>query len=64
MKAVDLRKLNADELADRVREARDQLFQLKIQHSTGQLEKATGLRTARRDLARALTVQKQAKDSA
>jgi len=57
MKPSDLRKLSDAELADRVREMRDQLFDLRIKHATQQLEKSAGLRQARRDLARALTVQ-------
>lgn len=57
MKAGDLRKLSDAELDDRVREMRDKLFDLRIKHATQQLEKSAGLREARRDLARALTVQ-------
>jgi large subunit ribosomal protein L29 len=57
MNPADLRKLSDAELADRVREMRDQLFDLRIKHATQQLEKSAGLRQARRDLARALTVQ-------
>ena len=57
MKPADLRKLSDAELADRVREMRNQLFDLRIKHATQQLEKSAGLREARRDLARALTVQ-------
>ncbi len=61
MKAVDLRKLSDTELAARVSEARDQVFKLRIKHSTQQLEKTAGLRQARRDLARALTVSAERK---
>jgi len=57
MKPADLRKLSDAELADRVREMRNQLFDLRIKLATQQLEKSASLREARRDLARALTVQ-------
>ena len=57
MNAGDLRKLSDAELDDRVREMRDKLFDLRIKHATQQLEKSAVLREARRDLARALTVQ-------
>ena len=57
MKPADLRKLSDAELDDRVREMRNQLFDLRIKHATQQLEKSAGLRQARRDLARALTIQ-------
>jgi large subunit ribosomal protein L29 len=59
MKSTDLRKLSDAELADRVREMRDQVFDLRIKHATQQLEKSAGLRQSRRDLARALTVQRE-----
>ena len=38
-----------------------QVFKLRIKHSTQQLEKTAGLRQARRDLARALTVAAERK---
>jgi large subunit ribosomal protein L29 len=61
MKAADLRKLSATALAERVNENRDQLFKLRIKHSTQQLEKSADLRRARRDLARALTIEAERK---
>ncbi len=64
MKSSDLRKLNPDELTDRVREARDQLFDLKIKQATGQLENSASLRELRRNLARALTIQTQTQKDA
>jgi large subunit ribosomal protein L29 len=64
MKAVDLRKLTDAELSDRVREARDQLFKLRIKHSTQQLENTAGLRRAKKDLARALTIEAERKGKA
>jgi large subunit ribosomal protein L29 len=62
MKAADLRKLTDAELADRVRDARDQLFKLRIKHSTQQLENTAGLRRAKKDLARALTIAAERKE--
>ena len=56
MKSEQLRQLTDPELKDRVREFRESLFNLKIQHATGQLENSASVRVARRDLARALTV--------
>ena len=51
-----LRQLTPEELADRIGELRNQLFNLRVKHSTGQLENVGGMRTIRRDLARALGV--------
>lgn len=56
MKPEQLRQLTDPELADRVREYRESLFNLKIKHATGQLEDSASVRKARRDLARAVTV--------
>jgi large subunit ribosomal protein L29 len=59
MKPADLRQLTVEELAARIRQLRDQLFSLRIKYSTGQLSNTASLRTTRRDLARALTVQSE-----
>jgi large subunit ribosomal protein L29 len=59
MKASELRKLERDELEGRIGELRKDCFTLRIKYSTGQLEGMTSLRTARRNLARALTVHRE-----
>jgi large subunit ribosomal protein L29 len=56
MKARELKDLTLAELLAKEQELNDQLFALRIQKSTGQLEKPARLRTVRRDLARVLTV--------
>jgi len=62
MKPADLRKLSDVELEQRVLEMRDQVFDLRIKQATQQLEKTATLREARRDLARALTIQAERKE--
>ena len=62
MKPADLRKLSDAELESRVKEMRDQVFDLRIKLATQQLEKNATIRQARRDLARALTVQAERKE--
>ena len=59
MKSSDLRGLTAEELDARVREARAALFDKKVKHATGQLEDTAALRRARKDLARAATIQRE-----
>ena len=59
MKSQDLRALTDEELQARLGEARDHLFNLRVKHTTGQLEDSASLRAARRDLARALTVSRE-----
>ena len=62
MKPADLRKLSDAELESRVKEMRDQVFDLRIKLATQQLEKNATIRQARRDLARALTIQAERKE--
>ena len=59
MNAKDLRDMNERELAEHLAEARREHFGLRFQHATGELENTAGLRTAKRDLARALTVARE-----
>jgi large subunit ribosomal protein L29 len=59
MKSVELRDLNDKMLRDHIATQRRELFGLRLQHATGELENTAGLRTAKRDLARALTIARQ-----
>ena len=55
-KAAEIRDVTDEELVETVREARRELFGLRFQHATGELENTARLSGAKRDLARALTV--------
>jgi large subunit ribosomal protein L29 len=57
--APDLRSLDENELLQRVDEARRELFGLRFRHATGELENTAALRSAKRKLARVLTVARQ-----
>ena len=59
MKASELRDIPDDTLREHIATARRDVFGLRLQHATGELENTAGLRTAKRDLARALTVARQ-----
>ena len=59
MKAGELRNLTNEELTQAVRDLRRELFNLKFQLSTGQLEKTDRLAQVRRDIARALTLLRE-----
>lgn len=59
MKAIDLRQLTDEELRQRHDETRKELLNLRIQQSTGRIEKATRIREVRRDLARILTIMRE-----
>jgi len=59
MKPRELRELDERGLVEHIRTQRRELFGLRFSHATGELENTAGLRTAKRDLARALTVARQ-----
>jgi large subunit ribosomal protein L29 len=56
MKASELRDLSDDKLREHIATSRRDVFGLRLQHATGELENTAGLRSAKRGLARALTV--------
>jgi large subunit ribosomal protein L29 len=59
MKPAEVHGLADDQLAEFVGNSREELFNLRFQHATGQLENTAGLKRAKRDLARGLTVAGQ-----
>ncbi|MHB1344893.1 MAG: 50S ribosomal protein L29 [Thermoleophilia bacterium] len=61
MKAKDIVELAETELEQRLKDSREELFNLRFQHATGQLENTGRLRQVRRDIARLLTVQNSQK---
>jgi large subunit ribosomal protein L29 len=59
MKAEELRTLDADELGNRLRGARRELYELRFKLAVGQLENHRQILKARKDIARILTVMHQ-----
>ena len=57
--ATLLRELGADELLLRLRESKEELFNLRFQMATGQLDNNRRLRTVRHDIARVYTVMRE-----
>ena len=56
MKAAELRELSPEELEEKARERREELFNAKVKHATGQLENTARLGTLRKEIARLETV--------
>src|SRR3954454_15690582 len=54
--AAELRNLGRDELLSKLAEAKEELFNLRFQAATGQLESHGRLRAVRKDIARIYTV--------
>ncbi|MEP6697146.1 MAG: 50S ribosomal protein L29 [Pseudonocardiales bacterium] len=57
--ALDLRELDEDELLTQLREAKEELFNLRFQVATGQLDNNARLHTVRRTIARIYTVMRE-----
>lgn len=59
MNAKDLRDLDDDKLYEQIDTLQRDLFGLRMQHATGELENTARLALAKRELARALTVARE-----
>ena len=59
MKADDLRELTAQELQERFEESKEELFNLRFQLATNQLDNTSRLGELRKDVARIATVIRQ-----
>jgi large subunit ribosomal protein L29 len=57
--AKELRELQPQELDERAKELKRQIFDMKSKHNTGVLDSTAELGKARRDVARCLTVKAQ-----
>jgi large subunit ribosomal protein L29 len=59
VKAADAHALSDQDLVEALRNAREEAFNLRFRHATGELENTAGLGGSRRDLARLLTVARE-----
>ena len=57
--AIELDELNDIDLESKLREAKEELFNLRFQAATGQLESHGQLRTVKKDIARIYTVVRE-----
>jgi len=57
--STELRGLDDDRLVDELRKAKEELFNLRFQSATGQLESHGRLRAVRRDIARIYTTMRE-----
>lgn len=58
MKVADIKSLIDDELVQKEKDCREELFNLKFQHAIGKLENTSRLRVLKKDVARIKTEQK------
>ena len=59
MKSAEVRELPSEELEQKEQELREELFNLTIQHATGQLENTARLVDVKKDIARVRTIQRE-----
>jgi len=59
MKASEIRELSDRELQEKIRELKDELFNLRFQMATGQLENTMRLKEVRKSIARVKTVMRE-----
>ncbi len=57
--AAELRALDAERLEEKLKEAKEELFNLRFQNATGQLDNTARLRAVRKDIARIYTVMRE-----
>ena len=59
VKASELRELSEEELISRLRESKAELFNLRVQGATGQLDNNRRLQVIRREIARIYTIMRE-----
>ena len=59
MKTKDLKELTKEELLKKKKDTKEELFNLRFQHSTGQLENTARLKLLKKDVAKIQTILRQ-----
>jgi large subunit ribosomal protein L29 len=59
MKGKDLKELTKEELLKKKKDTKEELFNLRFQHSTGQLENTARLKHLKKDVAKIETILRQ-----
>ena len=59
MKAVEIRELSSDDLTVKLKEARAELFNLRFQNATGQLQNPMQIGLCKKDIARVKTLLRE-----
>lgn len=59
MKVNDIRDMSAQERIDKIKALKEELFNLRFQHATGQLENPMRIRDLKRSIAQIKTIQRE-----
>ncbi|MCR5833749.1 MAG: 50S ribosomal protein L29 [Selenomonadaceae bacterium] len=60
MKVNEIRNMSADEQTEKIKSLKEELFNLRFQHATGQLENPMRIREVKRSIAQIKTIQNEA----
>ena len=63
MKAIDIRKMTAEELEAKLKELKSELFNLRFQHAINQLENPHKIADVKKDIARVMTILRETKNA-
>ena len=64
MKATEIRKMSAEELTNKLGDLKKDLFQLRLQHATNQLDNPVKIAEVKRDIARVKTIIREQQTAA
>ena len=59
MKASEIRELSKEDIQKKIKDLKEELFNLRFQHAINQLENPMRLKAVRKDIARSLTILKE-----
>jgi large subunit ribosomal protein L29 len=59
MKASEIRDLNKDELEKKIKDLKEELFNLRFQHAINQLDNPMRLKSVKKDIARTMTILRE-----
>ena len=59
MKVEEIRKMSGEELSSELASLKEELFKLRFQHATNQLDNPAQIAQVKRDIARVMTIQRE-----
>ena len=63
MKVKEIRELTTLQIQDKIKECKDQIFELRLKQATGNLEKPSKIHELRKDVARMKTILAERKEA-
>ena len=63
MKATEIRQMSAEELEKKLKELKNELFNLRFQHAINQLDNPHRIPAVKKDIARVMTVLREKKEA-